>query len=259
MNSFETFLQLHQQEQPLLLGNAWDITSAAAFERVGFKAIATSSSAVAQSMGYEDRENIPFELLLEIIKRMSRHIHVPFSVDMEAGYSRDIPGIIANIEKLYDLGVVGFNIEDSMITEPGKLQTVENFQQIISSARDHLERKNMKMFINARTDAFLRKLPSPLLETIKRAKAYEEAGASGIFAPFVDDENDIKQIVQATKLPLNVLVMPSLPSFGKLAEWGVKRISMGGSIYRAVTASLEKTLRSIQTDQSFKTLFTIHH
>src|ERR1043166_122924 len=109
MTSFETFLQLHQQKEPLLLGNAWDITSATAFERAGFKAIATSSVAVAQSMGYEDRENIPFELLLEIVKRISRHIHVPLSVHMEGGYSRSIPGIIENIEKLYDLGVVGFN------------------------------------------------------------------------------------------------------------------------------------------------------
>src|SRR6478735_8644606 len=108
MNAYETFLQLHHRDLPLLIANAWDVTSAKVFERNGFKAIATSSSAIARSMGYEDGENIPFDLLISIVERIIDSIHVPLSVDLEKGYGRDISQIVKNIERLYDLGVVGF-------------------------------------------------------------------------------------------------------------------------------------------------------
>ena len=255
INNYQSFLQLHQQEQPLLIGNAWDLTSALAFERMGFKAIATSSVAVANSMGYEDKEQIPFELLLSVVKRMITPLNVPLSVDLETGYSRTIPGIIENIEKLYDLGVVGINIEDSLITERGKLLPITDFVKIISSIRNHLDKKNMQMFINARTDGFLAKQPSSLDETIKRAIAYEEAGASGLFVIFLDDEYNTRQIVQATKLPLNIFCTRSLPSFDIVKDWGVKRISMGGSIYKNVIMNLDKTLGRIQEEGSFESLF----
>src|SRR5882724_5704601 len=108
MTSFEKFKSLHYNDSPLLIGNAWDVSSAKIFEQRGLKAIATSSKAIANSMGYEDGENIPFDLLLEVVKRIKNNIHLPLSVDIEAGFSRKIPEILQNIESLYDLGVVGF-------------------------------------------------------------------------------------------------------------------------------------------------------
>ena len=85
MNAYVTFLQLHQQDSPLLIGNAWDATSAKVFERNGFKAIATTSSAIARSMGYEDGENIPFDLLLQIVERIINSVHSSFG-----GYGKGI-------------------------------------------------------------------------------------------------------------------------------------------------------------------------
>jgi 2-methylisocitrate lyase-like PEP mutase family enzyme len=255
MTTFETFLQLHYNETPVLIGNVWDVTSARVFERCGYKAIATSSAAVARSWGYEDGENIPFDLLLKVVERIMANINIPLSVDMEGGYSRDISKIIQNIEKLYELGVVGFNIEDSVKGEKPYMQSMDDFQKIISSITNHLERKNIKMFLNARTDAYVRKLPSPLTETIKRIKAYESAGACGIFVPLLSDKNEIKEVVTATALPVNVFITPQLPTFKELTELGVKRISMASSAHGAIIKSLEKILQTILADQSFKSLY----
>ena len=255
MNAYETFLQLHHQASPVLIGNVWDATSAKVFERNGFKALATSSSAIARSMGYEDGENIPFDLLVQIVERIINSIHIPLSVDMERGYGTDVSQIIKNIERLYDLGVVGFNIEDSNKNEKLYLLPSDEFQNILASITNHLAKKNMLMFINARTDAFLLKIPSPLLETLERIRAYENAGATGIFVPFISDKNEIKKVTSATKLPVNVLCMPQLPGFNELAELGVKRISMGGAIQISATSSIETTIQTILQQQSFKSLY----
>jgi 2-methylisocitrate lyase-like PEP mutase family enzyme len=255
MNKFETFLQLHHNEELLLLGNAWDVTGAKILEQNGFKAIATSSRAIALSLGYEDGEQMPFNLLHDTVKRIVDNITVPLSVDLETGYSRNTNGIIQNIERLYDLGVVGFNIEDSMLSEKGKLQNIDAFTKTINTIVDHLEQKNMKMFVNARTDTFLQKLPNALQETVSRVKAFENAGASGVFVPFVNNKNDIAEIVKATNLPLNILSVPTLPSIKELNEIGVTRISMGSSMFEFFKNALNKKLQTILMKQSFDGLY----
>ena len=255
MTAFETFLQLHHNETPLLIGNVWDVVSAKAFERGGFKAIATSSAAIAHTWGYEDGEKMPFDLLLKVVERIINSINVPLSVDMEGGYSRDISKIIQNIEKLHELGVVGINIEDSVKGEKSYMQSLNDFQKIISSISNHLEQRNIKIFLNARTDAYLHKLPSPITETIKRIKAYESAGANGIFVPLISNKDEIREAVQATKLPLNVFSTPTLPGFKELSELGVKRISMGRAVHMALKRSLEKIIEALKEDQSFKSLY----
>jgi len=255
MSAYEQFFQLHYNHAPLLIGNVWDVVSARAFERSGYKAIATSSAAIAHTWGYEDGEKIPFDLLLKVVERVMSNVNIPLSVDMEGGYSRDISKIIQNIEKLYELGVVGINIEDSVKGEKLYMQSVDDFQKVISSISSHLERKNIKMFLNARTDAFLHKLPSPITETVKRIKAYENAGANGIFVPFISDKDEIREAVEATKLPLNVFSTPTLPDFKELSALGVRRISMGRAVHIVLTRSLEKIIQTIREDQSFTSLY----
>jgi 2-methylisocitrate lyase-like PEP mutase family enzyme len=255
MKTFETFLQLHYNETPLLIGNVWDVVSAKAFERNGFRAVATSSAGVAHTWGYEDGEKMPFDLLLKVVERIMRNINIPLSVDMEGGYSRDTSKIIQNIEKLHELGVVGVNIEDSVKGEKLYMQPVDDFQKIISSISNHLEQKNIKIFLNARTDTFLHKLPSPITETIKRIKAYENAGANGIFVPLISDKDEIREVVEATKLPLNVFSAPTLPGFKELSALGVRRISMGRAVHIVLTRSLEKIIETVTEDQSFKSLY----
>lgn len=255
MNNYQLFLQLHQQNNPFLLGNAWDVHSAKSYEAAGFKAIATSSAAVARSMGYEDGENIPFELLLQVVERISKHTTLPFSVDMERGFGKTAAAIVENLKQLHDLGVVGFNIEDSDHGDERKLQTAENFQQLLSAIAEQLAIMKIDMFINARVDPFLINMADPLAESIKRIKMYENAGATGIFVPFIYNSNDIKQVVQSTRLPVNVLCMKQLPSYEELSKFGVKRISMGSSVYNYQVRNLEKVVKGLQEQHSFESLF----
>jgi len=252
MSLYQQFYQLHHNEEPLLIGNVWDAGSAITFQQAGFKAIATSSAAVADTFGYEDGENMPFELLLQTVRNINRHISIPLSVDMETGYSNSVSGILENIDKLYDAGVVGFNLEDST---KRVLRDAEEFARVIEAIANHLAQKNTLMYINARTDVFLLKQSDAVAQAVARARLYEQAGASGIFAIFAYKEDDIAAIVQATTLPLNVFAVPQLPGFGKLAKLGVRRISMGRSVYSRLTGVLQQTLQGIQQQQSFTVLY----
>lgn len=247
MNNYETFYQLHQKKQPLIIANAWNVKSAQLIENNGYDAIATSSGAIANSLGYEDGEKIPFTELFYILQRIKSCTSIPLSVDLETGYTNNVSELNDNIQKLIDIGVVGINLEDS--------QGEEIYLKKLNGIKNHLEKNNQKLFINARTDGFLLKLSSPLEKTIKRAKLYREAGADGIFVTAISDTATIKEIASSTTLPLNVVGIPQLSSIKTLSECGVRRISMAVFLYKAAYNRLESVLKDIKTEQSFAPLF----
>lgn len=255
MNHYEIFKHLHQQKEPLLIGNAWNAASARILERNDFKAIATSSAAIAYSLGYEDGENIPFSELLFVTERIAQCIHVPLSVDIETGYGKDPAEVVRNIEQLHNLGAVGINIEDTLIGPKREMAPVEAFAEKLHYIKSKLDGKGIQMFLNVRTDSYLVGLPTPLNETLKRISAYEQAGADGIFVPFIKNMDDIRDVVAATSLPVHVLCVANLPSFKELAELGVKRVSMGNFVYTSTYNHLETLLRDILREGSFDTIF----
>ncbi len=110
MNQYEKFHQLHHQQKPLIIANAWNARSAQLIEEAGFEAIGTSSGAISSSLGYADGEKIPFNELLYIVQRIKASIKVPLTVDMERGYTDDLNVLTDNIQKLIDTGVSGINI-----------------------------------------------------------------------------------------------------------------------------------------------------
>jgi 2-methylisocitrate lyase-like PEP mutase family enzyme len=254
MNSFETFLQLHQNQAPFLLGNIWDVHSAKIFETNGYEAIGVSSQALSNSFGYEDGENLPFEILLQLAKRVVGTVRIPFSVDMEGGYSSTIDGIIRNIEKLHDAGVAGINLEDTIAGSTRQLQPVTEFQKILSAIAGHISRNNMQLFLNIRTDGFLLGMPTALTETLTRIKSYENEGANGIFVPCITSEHDIKTVVRATNLPVNVMCMPNLPDFEELGLLGVKRISMGPFLFGKAYDNVGKLAKAVINDKNFSSI-----
>jgi 2-methylisocitrate lyase-like PEP mutase family enzyme len=255
MKSFETFLELHRGPSPLLLGNIWDVNSAKIFERKGYRAIGTSSQALAKTLGYEDGEKMPFGLLLQLAKRVVEVINIPFTVDIEGGYSRSVAGILENIEKLHDAGVVGINLEDTLAGTTRQLQPVAEFQTILSSVAEHIDRKNLKIFLNIRTDGFLLGMPTALPETLARIRSYENAGAHGIFVPCITRPDDITAVVNATILPVNVMCMPELPDFGTLRSLGVKRISIGPFVNSYIDKKAEEAVSAIVENNNFSCLF----
>jgi 2-methylisocitrate lyase-like PEP mutase family enzyme len=247
MNNYETFYQLHQQNKPLIIANAWNVKSAQIIEQNGYDAIATSSGAISNSLGYEDGEKIPFNELLYIVQRIKSCTTIPLSVDLEKGYTDNLNELTDNIQRLVDIGVAGINLEDS--------QGEEIYLKKLGAIKNYLIKNNQKFFINARTDGFLLKLESPLERTLKRAKLYQDAGADGLFVTAISDASVIKEIASSTRLPVNVVGSPKISSIRTLSECGVRRISMAVFLYRATYNQLENLVKEVKTEQSFSPLF----
>ncbi|MFL7013029.1 isocitrate lyase/PEP mutase family protein [Enterovibrio norvegicus] len=251
-----TFLELHQQDTPLLIGNVWDASSANIVSRLGFSAVGTSSAAIAYTLGYEDGENMPFNELLFMVERISRVVCVPLTVDLEAGYGETADDIAANILQLAKLGVVGINLEDSKVINGKRtLLDADDFSLTLSRIRSALNHANIDMFINARADALIMKTDDALAQTLDRATRYEAAGANGLFVPYLRAEQDITAVVAHTALPVNVLCVPELPDFATLASCGVKRISMGDFAYEKLQRELHASLKTVLDDGAFSSLF----
>ncbi|MCF6322738.1 MAG: isocitrate lyase/phosphoenolpyruvate mutase family protein [Gammaproteobacteria bacterium] len=257
MSHFQAFNLSHQKKQSLLIGNVWDVQSALMFEKMGFKALGTSSAAIASSLGYEDGEQISFDELYSVVQSIVSKITIPLTVDIEAGYSRKNSKIIENIVLLSQLGVVGVNLEDSIV-EDGNRNLVDStiFVETIKSIKQYFLEKNINIFLNIRTDPYVIGLDNALNQSMSRAKLYEEAGADGIFIPCISDENEIKCLVDSVSLPVNVMAVSNLPDFSILERIGVKRISMGPFVYSKTNDNLKAILTEIKDTQSFCCLFT---
>ncbi|AXT52854.1 isocitrate lyase/phosphoenolpyruvate mutase family protein [Aquimarina sp. BL5] len=249
------FKDLHHQKTPLLLGNVWDVPSAKAAEKLGFRAIGTSSAAIASLLGYQDGEEMDFSELLYFVKRIAANTQLPLSVDLESGYSRDPKIITKHIKALVDIGVVGINIEDSIVDNKRILLDAAEFTNTLTAVNNLLSKGSIDVFINVRTDVFLLGDPNPIAATKKRIHLYEQAGADGIFTPGIENESDIREIVTCTQLPINVMCMPDLLDFNTLSKLGVQRISMGNFLFDKMYSQLESITKKIVDQQSFQSIF----
>ncbi len=257
MNTFQEFKDLHGQSDPLYIGNVWDANSAFLFEKMGYKSIGTSSAAIAASLGYEDGEEMSFNELLNVVSTITSRTSLPLTVDLEAGYSRDDKEVLKNIIQLYELGVVGINLEDSVV-EKGNRRIVDaaEFSETIRFLKNGFLKKGISIFLNVRTDLIMMGIDNPLKETVERATLYERSGADGIFVPCVTDENDIRKIVDSISLPVNVMAMPNLPAFSTLQALGVKRVSMGPYFYHCMNEWFCRMVESVNEHQSFSPVFS---
>ena len=249
---FNEFKNLHQSDDLFVLPNVWNAKSAKLFQEVKFPAIATSSMAVANSIGYEDGEEMPFNDYLFVIKRILSSIQIPLSVDMEMGYGKQDEQISSNIQTLANLGVVGINIEDSSISITGRtLKDAKIFSNTISNIKNSLTTKGIDLFLNVRCDTYLLNVEDKQRETLGRVKLYESSGADGIFLPGICNETDILEVVNNIKLPLNVMCVPGLPDFNRLKKLGVKRISMGPFMFNKLYTNITTLAKAINEEKSF--------
>jgi 2-methylisocitrate lyase-like PEP mutase family enzyme len=248
----EIFKKLHQSESLFVLPNVWNVKSALQVQELKFPAIATSSMAVANSMGYPDGEEMPFDTYFFIIKRIAAVIKIPLSIDMEMGYGSNDEKIITNIQKLTDLGIAGINMEDSVIRKAGRiLNDAKLFAKTIEKIKNKLIAKGINLFINIRCDTYIQDVKNKQEETLSRLKLYETTGADGIFLPCISDESDIVTVVNNTKLPLNVMCVPGLPGFNTLNKLHVKRVSMGPFLFNKVYNQINELSKVITEDNSF--------
>lgn len=250
------FRELHFQSEPVLVCNVWDISSAIIAEKVGYKCIGTSSAAISRMLGYSDGEEMPFSELYDLVVKIKSRTTIPLTVDIEGGYGETTQEIYRNIKELAKVGVVGINIEDSIVIGDKRvLKDSTEMESIISELKSLLHASDISMFLNIRTDAYLVKSTTPLEETKQRIILYENAGADGIFVPFLEEKEDIKILTDFTDLPLNVMCSQRLPDFPTLSQLGIKRISMGNYAYSKICKELEKDLLEVGTTKSFSPLF----
>jgi len=231
----ETFQRLHIKGDPLTLFNIWDAGSAKAVADAGAKAIATGSHSVAEANGYGDGQKLPLEIAIQNIERVVNAVDVPVTLDFEGGYATDVDTLKANIRRVIAAGAVGINFEDQIVGGEG-LYSIADQSKRIAAIREAADSVGVPLFINARTDVFLKARPGPftdehLAEVIDRAAAYAAAGASGLFAPGLTDGETISELCGRSPLPVNIMVLPGTPSNKEMAALGVARISYGPGPY----------------------------
>jgi 2-methylisocitrate lyase-like PEP mutase family enzyme len=181
--------------------------------------------------------------LQEIIASIS----LPLTLDMEGGYGKNPDELRKSVGLVIQYGAVGINFEDQIVGGEG-LYSIEEQSQRIRAVRQAAESASVNLFINARTDIFL-KLPAAehreenIAHALERAKAYAEAGASGFFAPGLRDANLIRDLCEASPLPVNIMMMGGVPSPKELAALGVRRISYGGMPFRVAMEALKEAGR----------------
>jgi 2-methylisocitrate lyase-like PEP mutase family enzyme len=184
--------------------------------------------------------------MLYIVQRIKASTTLPLSVDMERGYTDDLDVLTDNIQKLIDSGVSGINIKDT--------QGEDIYLRKLECIKNYLVKTAQSLFINARTDAFLQKLQSPMETTLRRARLYEGAGADGLFVTAVPDATMVSEITSSTSLPVNIVGSSKLP-IETLANLGVKRISMAVLLFRATYNQLQRIGGEIKVENSLSPLF----
>jgi 2-methylisocitrate lyase-like PEP mutase family enzyme len=239
------FAELHQPGAPLVLYNIWDAGSAKALEGAGAKALATGSWSVAAAQGYGDGEEIPLELLLQIVGRITETCDLPLTVDFEGGFAIEGAELTANARRLVATGAVGINFEDQIVGGTG-LYEIEAQAARIAAMRA----ADPDYFINARTDLFLKekdvvKHADLVDQALTRAAAYAEAGASGFFVPGLTDAALIARITAASPLPVNVMMRGGM-LLSDMGAAGVARTSYGPGPYAKAMKHLAESFAALK-------------
>ena len=239
----EAFAALHVPGNPLILYNIWDAGSAIAVGKAGAKAIATGSWGVAGAHGIGDGEKLPLETAIATLKEILAITDLPVSIDMEAGYGADAAGVGISVRRAAEAGAVGINLEDKDPATRALFSTVEASARVAAAAATGI-------FVNARADLFILTPPADhdaakVDALVERAKAYSDAGARGLFAPFLQDPALIERLCTASPLPVNILMRPGCPDHKALANLGVARISHGHGPWAAAMEWLEDQARAV--------------
>lgn len=239
---------LHHNGKLLILPNVWESLGAAMLEDIGYPAIATASGATAFSNGYQDGEKLPFNDLLNILQRIVSSVNVPVTVDIENGYAKNNAALAENIRKLVSIGIAGINFEDSHHDEQKLIPIDEQCEKIFLIKKVATE-MGMPLFINARTDAYIKSNDlsdeEKLSQTLLRGKAYKDAGADGLYPIFLKDKNAISAIIKEVDLPVNLLLLPGIPEFTELKEIGVVRLSLGPGFLKVAVNAMKQAAQKL--------------
>jgi 2-methylisocitrate lyase-like PEP mutase family enzyme len=245
-----TFRALHQSGC-FVIPNPWNVGSARYLQGLGFKALATTSSGYAHAQGYADGAQTCDEVLAHF-REIAAAADVPVNADFEGGFADDPDGVAANVTRCIATGVAGLSIEDSTGDPDQPLYAFDLALERVKAARAAIDRAGGDVVFTARTEGFIRGRPD-LDETIKRLKAFADAGADCLYSPGIKTREQIEATVQAVApKPVNFLNSGALGFTVKdLAEMGVRRISVGGTLARVAMNAFIKSAREIAGEGKF--------
>jgi 2-methylisocitrate lyase-like PEP mutase family enzyme len=245
-----TFRALHDSGC-FVIPNPWNIGSALYLQGLGFKALASTSSGFAHAQGYSDGD-ITCDMALVHYREIAAAADIPFNADFENGFAHDADGVAANVTRCIDTGVAGLSIEDYSGEDAQPIYPLERAVQRIKAARAAIDKAGGDVVFTGRCENFLHGNPD-LDDTIKRLKAYAGAGADCLYAPGIKTREQIVAVVKAVApKPVNFL---NSSAFGftvqDLADMGVRRISVGGTLARVAMHAFIKSATEIAKDGRF--------
>ena len=238
----DRFLSLHRPGQPLLMPNPWDRGSARLLESLGFEALATTSSGFAATLGRLDGMVSRDEAIAHSAEVVDA-VEVPVAADLENGFADDPSEVAETVRLALDAGLAGCSIEDYAGREQDSIYDAGLARERVEAAAEAAHSGSQRLVLTARAENLIHGRDD-LADTIARLQSFQEAGADVLFAPGIRELADIRSLTSSVDLPVNVLVLPGMPSVSELAEAGVSRISVGGAFAfaaygAAVTAGQE--------------------
>ncbi|MET3667372.1 isocitrate lyase/phosphoenolpyruvate mutase family protein [Caulobacter sp. 1776] len=232
------FRALHA-EGCFALPNPWDAGSAKRLQKLGFKALASTSAGMAWAMGKDDGQVTRDEVVAHL-RYLCAVTDLPVNADFENGFSDTAEGVGENVTLAIEAGVAGLSIEDWSGTG---LYDLPVAVERLKAARAAIDVSGQDVMLVGRTEGYLRGVRD-LAPTLERLKAYAAAGADVLYAPAVTDPDEIKAIVEAVApKPVNVLFWGAEMSVDSLGALGVRRVSTGGSLAAAAWAGFDKTAK----------------
>jgi 2-methylisocitrate lyase-like PEP mutase family enzyme len=251
--SVETdFRRLHRSGC-FVIPNPWDVGSARLLVQLGFPALATTSSGFAWTQGRQDN-HVSLEEALTHFKAIAGSVKVPVNGDFEGGFAVEPEGVAANVLLATGTGVAGLSIEDSTGDAAQPLFDFSLAIERIRAAREAIHRSKTDVLLTGRSEGFIVGRPD-LAETIRRLRAYADAGADCLYAPGIRTRAEIAAVVEAVApKPVNVLVGGDFTTVAELAGMGVRRISVGGALARAAWTGFLEAGREIAERGSFTAL-----
>ena len=254
LSAIASFRKLHSSGC-FVVPNPWDPGTALVLQHLGFEALATTSAGFAFTRGLPDEVRaIPLETMLTHIRDIVAATPLPVNADFQSGYADEPEGVAANVALCIATGVAGLSIEDGTGDSASPLYEHGLAVDRVRAARAAIDESGIPVLLTARCEAWLVGHPDPARVALERLAAFAEAGADCLFAPGVRDPQEIAAMVKAVSpKPVNVLVSaPSSElSVSRLADLGVRRISVGSALARAGWGAFLRAARAIATEGSF--------
>ena len=237
------FLELHRGSEPLLLPNPWDAGTAKVLAALGFSALATTSAGYAATLGRLDG-GVTRDEAIAHARVIVEATDLPVNADLEDAFARDPDGVAETMTLAIEAGLAGASVEDFTRDEADPIYDLGLAVERVAAAAEAAHRGPGHLVLTARTEGYLHG-QRDLGTTISRLQAFQAAGADVLYAPGVADAEELRTLVAAVDLPVNVLALPGAPSVAELGAIGVKRISVGSGFSSVAMGALVEAGREL--------------